>query len=290
MKILLIGHSIIDKMEKGNQIKISPGGIYYSLLGFLSVKNQNDQLFLVTGFNNNSYNLYENLYNKACLDFSNEIKSLPEVFLEVPDVGERRETYSNLSTTLDLNKIENPNYFDGILINMTTGFDISLEELIMLRKNYYGPIYFDLHTLSRGVNRNLKREFRQVPNAKEWISNIDLLQCNEMELKTLYHKTDEKEIINFVFQCGIKYLIVTRGNKGAEIFYKGKSKIDSIKKSASVINVVNKIGCGDIFGSVFFYNYLCHSDINKSLEQAIKKADQAVSINLLENINLFIHD
>lgn len=290
MKILVIGHSIIDKQKKGDSLKISPGGIYYSLLGLLSVKNLNDEISLLTGYNKSSFHLFENLYNRTNLDYANEIESLPEVLLEAPDDGERKETYLNLAGELEISKIDNWNYFDGILINMITGFDISLNKLKTIRNNFSGTIYFDLHTLSRGVDENLKREFRLIPNVYEWISNIDILQCNESELNTIAQKSDEKEIINFIFECGLKYLIITRGNKGAEIFYKKNMHIESIRKAAGDVYVVNKIGCGDIFGAVFFYNYLCFNDIAVSLEKALRAADKAVSLNIADNVNLFLYD
>ena len=46
----------------------------------------------------------------------------------------------------DLNK------FDGIFINMITGFDINQKQIEDVRKKFKGLIYFDVHTLSRGVS------------------------------------------------------------------------------------------------------------------------------------------
>ncbi len=290
MKILLLGHSIIDKIEKGSQLRISPGGIYYSLLGVLSVINQSDQVFLLTGYNKKSIHIFNNLYSRVDLTYSDEMNSLPEVFLQLPEDEERKEIYTNLSTELDITKIKNWNLFDGILINMITGFDISLDRLKTIRKNYNGVIYFDLHTLSRGVDNNMTRKFRTVPHSGEWISNVDILQCNDMELSTLSTETSRSEIIKSVLKHGLKFLIVTRGKHGAELFYLENSNIRSITKPASNVNVVNKIGCGDIFGAVFFYNYLCQRDTAYSLEMAVKSAGIAVSMNFLDNINLFLHD
>lgn len=290
MKILLLGHSIIDKIEKGNQLRISPGGIYYSLLGVLSVINQPDQVFLLTGYNKKSIHLFNNLFSRVDLTYSNELNSLPEVFLQLPEDEERKEIYTNLSTELDINKIKNWNLFDGILINMITGFDISLDKLKQIRRNYSGLIYFDLHTLSRGVDNNMTRKFRTAPDAGEWISNVDILQCNEMELSTLTSESNRSCAIKSILEYGLKYLIVTRGKHGAELYYLENSNLRSITRPASSVNVVNKIGCGDIFGAVFFYNYLCRRDTAYSLEMAVKSAGKAVSMNLLDNINLFLHD
>lgn len=290
MKILLLGHSIIDKIEKGNKLRISPGGIYYSLLGILSVINQSDQVFLLTGYNKKSIHLFYNLFSKVDLTYSYEINSLPEVLLQLPEDNERNEIYTNLSTELNLSKINNWNLFDGILINMITGFDISLDRLKMIRKNYNGVIYFDLHTISRGVDNNMTRKFRTVPDADQWISNVDILQCNDMELSTLSAETSREDIIKSILNYGLKYLIVTRGKFGAELYYQENNNVRAITRPASSVNVVNKIGCGDIFGAVFFYNYLCQRDTAYSLDAAVYAAGKAVSINLLDNINLFLHD
>ena len=290
MKILLIGHSIIDNIEKEGGYKTFPGGIFYSVLGTMAVQKSHDLIYIATGYNNKSYHLFEKLYSKINLEYSQIVEDLPEVFLEALDNEERKETYKNLSTGLSLDRISDWNQFDGILINMITGFDISLEQLKWIRTKYSGPIYFDLHTLSRGVDQNMERKFRLLPFAEDWLQNIDLLQCNEMELKTLSAKKNETEIAKQILSLGAKYLIVTKGGKGARIYYKENSIIKSLSKPAKTVNVINKIGCGDIFGAVFFYNYLYRQDAETSLEQAIDFSGRAVSLNISDNINLFLND
>ena len=66
---------------------------------------------------------------------------------------------------------------------------------------------------------------------------------------------------------------------GARIFFLNESEINSIFKPAIKIEVKNKVGCGDIFGAVFFYNYIKYRDINVSLEAANKAAGLAASNN-----------
>jgi hypothetical protein len=46
MKILLIGHSIIDHIDE----KIKPGGIFYTLTGMTAVKRKGEDIYLFTGF------------------------------------------------------------------------------------------------------------------------------------------------------------------------------------------------------------------------------------------------
>lgn len=289
MKILLVGHSIIDNIDFEGIKRILPGGIFYSVLGTLAVKNTTDQICLLTSMNKENYFLFEKVYSRINRDFLIPADSMPEVFLQISEVGERGERYLNISRPLMIDGIGDWNRFGGILINMITGFDISAGQLKTIRENYSGPIYFDLHTLSRGVDEKLNRDFRPVPDINDWLKNIDILQCNQYELRTIGNSDNTKNI-ETVLNAGAKYLIVTRGEKGASLYFKDLNEIKIIDKPAKAVKVVNKVGCGDVFGSVFFYNYLCRKDAEFSLEQAIEYSGRAVSVNIFNNIDLFIND
>lgn len=278
MKILLIGHSIIDHFdESGNEIS-KPGGIFYSSLGILSLVKPEDEIFLLTGWNQKTIHLFEKLYSKANLTFANKIEEMPEVLLKTSGEGERKETYKNLSSQLSIDQVKDWDQLDGILINMITGFDISLDQLKTIRKNFTGTIYFDVHTLSRGVGINMQREFRPIPNVKDWLANIDILQCNENELNTIVQNKTEIESAVEIIRLGVKIVIITKGNKGAHLHYDSNGEIKSYFMNAVKINTVNKVGCGDIFGAVFFYSYISTGDVFKSLELANKAGASAASI------------
>lgn len=286
MKILLIGHSIIDHFEEfGNELT-RPGGIFYSLLGIFSIAEADNEIFLLTGLNQNRNHLFENLYSKANLTMSNDIEEMPEVVLLTSGKGERKETYKNLSSQLSIEKIGDWNQFDGILINMITGFDISLDQLKTIRKNFNGTIYFDVHTLSRGVNFNLQREFRPIPKIEEWLSNIDILQCNENELKTIVQSKTESESAAEIIRSGVKTVIITKGNKGAHLYSNSGGEIKSHFVKAVKIHTVNKVGCGDIFGAVFFYSYISTRDLYKSLELANKAGATASSLKDITSLTM----
>lgn len=289
MKILLIGHSIIDNIDHGDIKRISPGGIFYSVLGLLAVRSKSDQICLLTSICSEKYFLFEKVYSRINRDLLITTDSMPEVFLQISDVGERSEKYLNLSRPLITDRIEDLNSFSGILINMITGFDISVNELKRIRENYSGIIYFDLHTLSRGVDENLNRNFRPVPDILDWLANIDILQCNQHELLTIGGSTNENSI-ELIMNAGVKYLLVTGSEQGASLYFKDQNEIKIIRRPAKTVKAVNKVGCGDIFGSVFFYNYLCRKDAAFSLEQAIEYSGRAVSINIFENIDSFVND
>jgi sugar/nucleoside kinase (ribokinase family) len=193
------------------------------------------------------------------------IQEMPEVVLKTSGEGEREETYKNLSSQLSIHQVMDWNQYDGILINMITGFDISIDQLKIIRRNFNGTIYFDVHTLSRGVGLNMKREFRPIPQINEWLSNVDILQCNENELKTIIPNKIENESAIEILEHGVKIVIITKGDKGAHLYFGSDDKMKTNFIEAVKINTVNKIGCGDIFGAVFFYSYISTRDVSKSL-------------------------
>jgi sugar/nucleoside kinase (ribokinase family) len=197
--------------------------------------------------------------------------------LKTAGVSEREEIYINLSARLSIDQIKDWNQFDGILINMITGFDITYEQLQIIRRQYKGLIYFDVHTLSRGVDQNLKREFRPVPDVAKWLSNINILQVNENELRTITSAADETEAAKEILKRGPDILIITKGSKGAVVYFNKQGSVDFYSVDAEKVEVVNKIGCGDIFGAVFFYNYIKDKDVINSLKSANKAGAVAVS-------------
>jgi hypothetical protein len=267
MKILLIGHSIIDHLENKPD-EIRPGGAFYSTLGFLSCFKPNDRLSLLTGINSKSFALFKRLYSQIDLSLSEEILEVPEVFLQTSGTSERREVYKNIAEKLSLAKLEHLSMFDGILINMITGFDISLEQIKWLRKNYPGLIYLDVHTLSRGLDESGKRDFRTIPHIEDWLKFVDMIQCNESELKTIYNTQTEEKVAKWILKHGIKSLIITKAEKGSTVYFKKEKGIEVVNIAGEKIVVKNKIGCGDVFGAVFFYSYIGSHDNRFSLTKA----------------------
>ena len=267
MNFLIIGHSVVDKIVAKGKTSIKPGGIFYSVISFLSQLNADDNLFLCSAIDEKNKNLFKYIYAQVEQDFMVQIDSIPQVELIIDDVGERKETYSEVSQNLTL-PTDNLNRFDGILINMISGYDISLNQLEQLRKNYNGLIYFDVHTFSRGVDKNLNRIFREIENFNKWAKCIDILQANELELLTLTDKKDEVQIIEELFSFGIKQVLITRAERGATAFFRENDRLKKYYTDALRVNIINKVGCGDVFGGVYFHNFLKNKNVTLAIEQA----------------------
>ena len=267
MNYLIIGHSVVDKIIEKSRITTKPGGVFYSMIAMLSQIKKQDKLYLCSAIDNSSKTLFGDYYKLVETNFLSEIEAIPQVDLVIDGAGERKEIYSQLSQNL-LIPINTLSQFDGILINMITGYDITLDQLKQIRKNFNGPIYFDVHTLSRGVDENLLRNFRKIRNFGEWASCINILQANESELLTLSDKADERSIVDELLSFHIEQIIITRAERGATVYFRKNGIIKSIHKEAVEVNFINKVGCGDVFGAVYFYNYINNKNVFLALEQA----------------------
>jgi sugar/nucleoside kinase (ribokinase family) len=267
MNFLIIGHSVVDKIFENESYSIKPGGIFYTVISLLSQTDPIDKIFLCSDLDEENEQLFEQAYSKVEKDFFKIVDSIPGVELRIKESGDREETYSRITENIEI-LLSGLERFDGILINMITGYDISLHQLRELRKNYDGLIYFDVHTLSRGTDNNLNRYFRPINNFDEWARNIDILQANVSELQTLTHKKLEKDIVEILFSYGIKQVIVTKAVEGATVYFKVNNDINSIKRDAIKVKTINKVGCGDVFGAVYFYNYIKNKNIHAALDQA----------------------
>ncbi|MCH6574586.1 MAG: carbohydrate kinase family protein [Bacteroidetes bacterium] len=267
MKLLIIGQSVVDRISyKGND-ELKPGGIFYSAIALRYLAEQDDEIFLCTSMCKQDEYLFKDVYEKVNTHYVQYVENIPTVKLTIDDDKERDETYSNIihNLILPMNEL---NKFDDIFINMITGFDINLKQMEEVRKEFKGLIYFDVHTFSRGVGDDLKRNFHRISAFDKWAKNIDILQVNEEEIQTISDEKNEIDIVREMFSYGIKILIVTKDEDGARAYFIEEGEIKSVFISAIKVKVFNKVGCGDVFGAVFFYNYIKSGDIIDSLRVA----------------------
>ena len=280
MKLLVIGHSVLDFIKVDTEQLISAGGIFYTVSALNRIKSNEDEIFLCSQFDEETYKYFGSEFEKVNNKFLQKVEKIPRVHLNLQKDRERHESYENITNNLSLN-ISDLNTFDGILINMITGFDITLDQLMQIRKNYSGLIFIDIHTLSRGLTKDFQREFRLIPDFESWARCLDIIQVNQNELYTLSHKKNEIAIVEELFGFGIKILCVTKGDLGARVYHNNKNEITSCFAAARKIINPNIIGCGDVFGASFFYSYIRNKNAIGSLENAVAYAEQFVENKFL---------
>ncbi|MFO7447523.1 MAG: carbohydrate kinase family protein [Ignavibacteriaceae bacterium] len=286
MKILVIGHSVEDHIHMENRSTLQPGGIYYTVAALNAIINDTDELFLCTAVEENNYSLFAPAYEMVNRKFLQTVDEIPKVHLTISKDSERGECYQNISDNLNTD-FGDLNYFDGILINMITGYDISLKQLKKLRAEFKGIIYMDVHTLSRGVlpaERGLIREFRKIPQFDEWASAVDIIQVNQAEVKTISLYDDELQAVRSILVKEGQIVIVTKDRLGAGCYTLKNNKLLQMFEKAVEVKENNKIGCGDVFGAVFFYTYIKNGNLIDSLKKANKAAGSAASYSRLEDL------
>lgn len=281
MKLLVIGHSVLDFIKVDSEQLISAGGIFYTVSALNRIKYNEDEIFLCSQFDEETYKYFGSEFEKVNNKFFQKVEKIPRVHLNLQKDKERHESYENITNNLSLN-ISDLNTYDGILINMITGFDITLDQLMQIRKNYSGLIFIDIHTLSRGLAKDFQREFRLIPDFESWARCLDIIQVNQNELYTLSLKKNELGIVEELFGFGIKILCVTKGDLGARVYYNSKNEIASYFVAAKKIIKPNIIGCGDVFGASFFYSYIRNKNAIDSLKNAVAYAEQFVENKFLK--------
>ena len=267
MKILIIGQSVVDSINEDGKISIKPGGIFYSAVAAVSVAEKDNEIFLCTSLTKEHEYLFEEVYRKISKTYIEYRDKIPKVNLTIYQNRERDERYENVTRNLNI-PVDKLQKFAGIFINMITGFDITLEQLEHIRKKFDGLIYFDVHTFSRGLDEDGNRRLRRIPGFKKWAACVDIIQANEEELKTVSRKISENEIVRELLFCGVKQVIITKAEKGVLVYFKSEEDIESVYIPAIKVKTRNKVGCGDVFGAVYFYSYIRTKDVNKSLRIA----------------------
>ena len=280
MKFLVIGHSVLDFIKLDETLQKSAGGIFYTVSALNRLKSADDEIYLCSQFDEETYNFFSSEFEKVTKDHFQKVEKIPLVHLNLNKDKERHERYENITNNLSI-EINDFEQFDGILINMITGFDITIEQLQRIRKDYKGFIFIDIHTLSRGLGEDYHRNFRQIPDFEKWANCLDIIQVNQRELFTLTKQEKELEVVEEIFNLGVKIICVTKGALGARVYFKGSNEILSYFAAARKIDNPNVIGCGDVFGASFFYSYIRNKNVMDSLSNAILSAELFVENKLL---------
>lgn len=280
MKLLVVGHSVLDFINDGNSIKQNAGGIHYTVSALNRLKSEGDEIYLCSQFDEETYKYFSNEFEKIDKSYLTKVDKIPRVHLNLFKDKERHEKYENITNNLAID-INNFNQFNGILLNMITGFDVKHDQLKDIRKNFSGLIYSDVHTLSRGLSDDYKRDFRLIPEFNEWAKCLDIIQVNQKEIFTLSLQENEEKIVEEMFSCGVKVICVTKGELGAKVYFNESNKICSKFISARKINNPNVIGCGDIFGATFFYFFIRNKNVVQSLSKAVNNSELFVENKFL---------
>ncbi len=262
MKYGVVGHLCLDviHLPDGSEVQ-SYGGIFFSLASLANIVDDGDLIYPIFGVGEVDYDKFiERLkfYRNVVVDGIFKFPGLTNrVHLFYQDKQERTECSVHIAKPIEFDKIK---YLidvgvDGIFINMISGFDVELGTLRKLRGNYEGYIHFDVHSMTLGVDEKNIRYRVRLRSWREWFENVDTVQMNEFESRAIGEPNwDDDELAEEVLKLGVKAMVITRASLGATVYYfdNGLKRADL---KAYDVEVVDPTGCGDVFGSAFFYKF-----------------------------------
>jgi hypothetical protein len=262
MKYGIVGHLCLDviHLPDGSEVQ-SYGGIFFSLASLANIVDDDDLIYPVFGVGEVDYDefiervrYYRNVFVDGIFKFPGLTN---RVHLFYQDRKERTECSVHIAKPIGFDKIR---YLidvgvDGIFINMISGFDVELGTLKKLRESYRCYIHFDVHSMTLGVDEKNIRYRVRLRDWREWFENVDTVQMNEFESKSIGEPGwGDDELAEEVLKLGVKAMVITRANLGATVYYfdNGPKRADL---KAYDVEVVDPTGCGDVFGSAFFYKF-----------------------------------
>jgi sugar/nucleoside kinase (ribokinase family) len=171
---------------------------------------------------------------------------------------------------------------DGVLINMVSGSDISLETLDQIRMEVRAretPIHLDYHNLTTGVGEERERFRRPLPEWRRWAFMLTTVQLSEAEASGLtVDRLTEAQLTGHLLTLGITGVLITRGARGATVFANEHKKV--VRWDVGGIPAEggdDRPGLGDVFGGAFMYRFVQTSDLRASAEFANLTASRAAS-------------
>ena len=301
MTITIIGHLCIDEIHAPINPGADPvkherfGGIYYTLMTLASIASPKDKIQPVFGVGERDFEgLIEAVKHLANVETDGIFKIKGEtnrVHLFYERTNENRIECSNhIAEPIPFPKIKPFLDTDGILINMVSGSDITLETLDKIRmtvRDARTPMHFDFHSLTMGIDQDYKRFRRPLTDWRRWCFMMNCIQMSEEEMTGLTaEKFDEQTLINHLMPLMVTALIITRGDRGVTtILQENKRLTRHDHAAASFGQVVDTVGCGDVFGAAFFSRFIAGKNYLQATEYANQVAGLKATFNGTEGIS-----
>ena len=314
MKLGVIGEPCIDYIYRGSiSHEKQFGGILYSVVSLAVISGKSAGIYPLMNLGEDEYEsvaAFLNKFRNIKTDFINKSQHKTRVVnlyykdsssalnTSTKKIYDREENSTEPTLPVEFKQIKGAlENLDGILINMVSGNDITLDTLKKIRENFTGYIHMDLHNLVMKTFPDGTRKQIPVKDWLNWCRMCDTLQMNESEIAILTGDSPpESETAEEILKKSkVKSVVVTRGERGATLYEpkrkeKGGKRFKLDKTDVCLIKNIefaDSTGCGDVFASGFFFKSIEKNlnEFTESLHFANKMAGLNASLKGVEELN-----
>jgi sugar/nucleoside kinase (ribokinase family) len=296
LKVAVIGTINLDTiLSPGGEKKSRNGllgGVLYSTLTIASIAKDIEVIpvaWIGEDYYTNVMELLSSYSNIDSRGIQSNLKGTNENFIQYTSEEERKEKLVQKVPPVSFDMISPYLDSDLLLINLISGFDLSLNTLQEVKKNSKGLVYIDIHSLTLGVDSEGNRFPREIKNWSNWVSPCDLVQANAREVSQLLSRDfGNKEAFDeagfMLLDHGPRVASLTFGGDGISVFYRQGGVKVSVSLSEKKRKVRDSTGCGDVFGGGFVVSYLKNRDPLEAAQFANRLAGQSTQFIGIESL------
>lgn len=157
---------------------------------------------------------------------------------------------------IDFKEIASPNYF--VFGSLALSFPANKAAFKQYRARFSESIFV--------CDINLRAPFFDEETVVLCLESADILKINDEELEYLSETFNQKDVIAFLkSKYNIQKILLTEGAKGATLFWDDETYTCDVKK---VDKIVDTVGAGDSFTSVFLYGIIKNIPLGQAMQNA----------------------
>ena len=166
----------------------------------------------------------------------------------------------------DVETLEKALDCDVAHINFINGTEIDIETLRAFRQRFRGLLSLDVHNIISRFDAEGKRTIVGFPQWREWAPHLDVVQCNEHEINTMFERNLETRAdfaagAKDVCAAGPRAVTVTLGPEGAITVHRRDDAYFAVDIDVlPPVKAVDATGCGDSFSAGFVLGMLRYDD------------------------------